>query len=174
MLNAVAALAVADELSLPRQKSLAALNEFQGVRRRFQKRGELRGVQFVDDYAHHPTEISATLAAAREQYVGSNIRVVFQPHRFSRVEDLLDQFATCFKGCAGVAITDIYGAGEAAIAGVDAETLVEAIKRQGLETVFHAENPGSAIETWLSQSRTGDIIITLGAGDLPNVYKQLF
>lgn len=174
VLNAVAALAVADELSLPRQKSLAALNEFQGVRRRFQKRGELRGVQFVDDYAHHPTEISATLAAAREQYVGSNIRVVFQPHRFSRVEDLLDQFATCFKGCAGVAITDIYGAGEAAIAGVDAETLVEAIKRQGLETVFHAENPGSAIETWLSQSRTGDIIITLGAGDLPNVYKQLF
>jgi UDP-N-acetylmuramate--alanine ligase len=174
ILNAVAALAVADELSVPRPQSLAALEEFQGVRRRFQKRGEVSGVLFVDDYAHHPTEISATLAAAREQFPKSNIRVIFQPHRFSRVEDLLDQFATCFKGCGGVAITDIYAAGETAIPGVDAQILVEAIKRQGLDAVFHAQNPGKAVETWLSQSQAGDIIITLGAGDLPNVYKQLF
>jgi UDP-N-acetylmuramate--alanine ligase len=174
MLNAVAALAVADELSVPRARAIAALEAYQGVQRRFQKRGKINGVLFIDDYAHHPSEISATLAAAREQFPNSGIRVVFQPHRYSRVEDLLDQFAGCFKACDSVAITDIYAAGEARIPGVDSEVMVDAIRRQGQDSARYAPSPMEGIENWMSQSTDGDVIITLGAGDLPNVYKQLF
>ncbi len=173
-LNSVAALAVADELSIPRTVSLDALATFQGVQRRFQKRGTLNGVLFIDDYAHHPTEIRATIQATREQYPKANIRVVFQPHRFSRVEDLLDQFGTCFKDSDAVAITDIYAAGEAPIPGVDGRALSDLIGTQGIEVTRHVKTPMDGVQGWLAESTEGDIILTLGAGDLPNVYKQLF
>lgn len=174
MLNALAALVVADELSIPREKSLKGLASFQGVQRRFQKRGELAGVHFIDDYAHHPSEISATLAAARERFPASRIRVVFQPHRYSRVEDLFDQFSSCFSACDAVAITDIYAAGEQPIPGVDSQILVENLQRLGHGNARHVEKPMQGIETWMQQSVPGDVILTLGAGDLPNVYKHLF
>ncbi|MBI4403509.1 MAG: UDP-N-acetylmuramate--L-alanine ligase [Deltaproteobacteria bacterium] len=174
VLNALAAIIVADELSVPRSVSIKALSKYQGVQRRFQLRGDKQGVLFVDDYAHHPTEIRMTLKAAFERYPSSRIRVIFQPHRYSRVEDLLEQFATCFKGCHGIAITDIYAAGETKVAGIDSSLLVEAIQRQGEENVIYAESPMKAIERWLSDSKPGDVVLTMGAGDLPNVYKQLF
>ena len=174
VLNALAALAVADELSIPREQSLKGLSLFQGVQRRFQKRGEKNGVTFIDDYAHHPSEISATLAAAREQYPKSKIRVVFQPHRYSRVEDLFDQFATCFKNCDEVAITEIYAAGETPIPGVQSEVLVEQMCREGLGATRYFQKPIEGVENWLKKSAAGDVIITLGAGDLPNVYRNLF
>ena len=173
-LNAVAALVVADELSIPRHLSLEALSHYQGVQRRFQKRGLLNGITFIDDYAHHPTEIAATLSAARERFPKSKIRVVFQPHRFSRTEDLFDQFSTCFRNCDSVAVTDIYAAGETPIQGVTGEILAEGISRSGHPEVFHVEKPLKAIESWMNSSTDGDIILTLGAGDLPSVYRTLF
>lgn len=174
VLNAVATLAVCDELSIPREKTLQALSQYQGVQRRFHKRGELKGVKFIDDYAHHPTEISATLSAARERFPESRIRVVFQPHRFSRTEDLFDQFSNCFKHCDAVAVTDIYAAGEKAIAGVTGGLLAESISNAGHPQALHVEKGMTAIESWLTDSRPGDVIMTLGAGDLPSVYKTLF
>jgi UDP-N-acetylmuramate--alanine ligase len=173
-LNAVAALAVADELSIPRAKTFRGLSSFQGVQRRFQKRGERNGVLFVDDYAHHPREIAATLAAARERFPKAKIRVVFQPHRYTRVEDLFNEFSTCFRDCDGVAVTDIYSAGEAPIPGVTSALLAENIRRNGQEVALHVSKPMEGIEAWLGASAPGDVIFTLGAGDLPGVYKQLF
>ena len=173
-LNAVAALAVADELSIPREITFRGLSSFQGVQRRFQKRGERNGVQFIDDYAHHPREIAATLAAARERFPRAKIRVVFQPHRYTRVEDLFDEFSTCFRDCDGVAVTDIYSAGEVPIPGVQSSLLFENIRRHGQQAAHHVAKPMDGIEAWLSASSPGDVIFTLGAGDLPSVYKQLF
>ncbi len=174
VLNALAALAVADELSVSRVTSLRALHSFQGVQRRFQFRGEKNGVMFIDDYAHHPTEIRATLQAAKERFKGRKIRAVFQPHRFSRVEDLFDQFSSCFKDCDGIAITDIYAASELPIPGLDAMTLVENILRFGHPNAFYTKTPLEGIHKLMSESQPGDVIFTLGAGDLPNVYKQIF
>ncbi len=173
-LNAVAALAVADELGVDRAVALKALQEFNGVQRRFQKRGEKAGVCFIDDYAHHPSEIRAVLSAAREQYPNSKVRVVFQPHRYSRTEDLLDQFSTSFKACDSVAVTDVYAAGESPIAGIDGSTVADSISREGHVSAQHLSSPKQAIEFFLSESVPGDIIMTLGAGDLPGVYKDLF
>ena len=174
VLNAVAALAVADELSVPRYQSLNGLMAFQGVQRRFQRRGEINGVLFIDDYAHHPSEISATLSAARDRFPNARIRVLFQPHRYSRVEDLFDQFTLCFKDCDNIAVTDIYAAGEAPIPGVHSTVLVEGMLRSGHSGARYVSKPMDGIDEWLKQSAPGDVILTLGAGDLPNVYKQLF
>jgi UDP-N-acetylmuramate--alanine ligase len=173
-LNALAAIVVADELSIPREVTLEALKHFQGVQRRFQKRGEKNGVLFIDDYAHHPTEILATLKAAREQFPQSKIRVLFQPHRYSRVEDLLDQFPKSFSPCDSVAITDIYAAGESALPGISSETLVDLIQRRGLTEARTVRSATEGMTSLIDDSNEGDIILTLGAGDLPNVYRQLF
>jgi len=173
-LNALAAVVVSDELGIARKDSLRGLAAYQGVQRRFQKRGLREGVLFIDDYAHHPSEISATLAAARERFPKSKIRVVFQPHRYTRVEDLFDQFVGCFNACDAVAITDIYSAGETPIPGVDSQGLVENLRRQGHRRAEHVLKPMEGIDTWMAESVAGDVILTLGAGDLPNVYKQLF
>ena len=174
VLNALAAFTVADELSIPRDKILAGLYSFQGVQRRFQKRGELKGVVFIDDYAHHPSEIKATLSAAQERFPHSRIRVVFQPHRYSRVEDLFDQFSSCFKNCHSVAVTDIYAAGEQPIPGIHSSFLAESISKTNVEVSRYIPKPIDAIQEWLRESTPGDVIITLGAGDLPHVYKNLF
>lgn len=173
-LNAVAALVVCDELGVPRETSLAALAKFQGVQRRFQLRGEKQGVVFVDDYAHHPREIESTLAAARERFPKAKIRVVFQPHRYSRVEDLFDEFSHCFSDCDSVAITDIYAAGETPIPGIDSQLLVESVRRYSNRHAVHYAKASEAIESWMASSAPGDLILTLGAGDLPNVYRELF
>lgn len=174
VLNAVAALAVADELNVPVEKTLSSLASFGGVQRRFHYRGSIKGVTFIDDYAHHPSEIRATLLAASERFPKSNIRVVFQPHRYSRVEDLFDEFSTCFKKCTHVAVTDIYAAGEKPIDGIHSEFLSQSISRSSVEDSRYIARPMDAIQTWLDESEEGDVILTLGAGDLPSVYKQLF
>lgn len=172
MLNALAGLVVADELSVPREKTLQALEKFSGVQRRFQKRGEINGVHLIDDYAHHPSEIKATLAAARERFPKSRIRVVFQPHRYSRVEDLFDEFSTCFRKCDSVSVTDIYAAGESPIPGIHSQFLSESISK-GDVAARYISKPSEAFQECLQESAPGDIILTLGAGDLPNVYKDL-
>ena len=173
-LNATAALVVADELSVPRKKSLEGLHAFEGVQRRFHFRGSINGVSFIDDYAHHPTEVAATLAAAKERYPGSTIRVIFQPHRYSRFEDLFDEFTTCFLTCDALAVTDIYAAGEKPIPGVDSSLLVENMSKNGHPNAIRVSKPMEAVQKWLSQSNPGDVILTLGAGDISGVYAQLF
>jgi UDP-N-acetylmuramate--alanine ligase len=173
VLNALATLAVADELGIEREKTLGALAKFQGVQRRFQKKGEVNGVLLIDDYAHHPSEIMATLRAARERFPKKKIRVVFQPHRFTRVEDLLDEFATCFKYCDSVVITDIYAAGETPIPGVHGKVVAESIRKDDRHDASYIPTPLEAVRAQLAKSAPGDVLITLGAGDLPHVYRQL-
>ncbi len=173
-LNAIAALAVADEIGLRRETSLATLSSYSGVQRRFQKRGEKGGVVFIDDYAHHPSEIAATLSAVKERFPNGRMRVVFQPHRFSRVNDLFDSFTDCFAGCDQVAVTDIYAAGEKPIAGVTGETLASSITSRNGVVARHVKQPLDIMEEWLKDGASGDVVVTLGAGDLPNVYQKLF
>lgn len=173
-LNAVAALAVADELGILRSTTAEALASYRGVARRFQLRGEKQGVHFYDDYAHHPTEIGATLAAARERFPESRIRVIFQPHRFSRFSDLWDGFAACFDQCDGVAVTDVYAAGETPIPGVHSDRFSEELAQRRPIPVHKIQSALEGVELWLGESKPGDVVLTLGAGDLPNVYQKLF
>jgi UDP-N-acetylmuramate--alanine ligase len=185
--NAAAALAVAYALkklekvsaeNLPEinlEEVKKSLKSFKGTWRRLEFKGEtINGALVYDDYAHHPSEIRATLQAARERFQGKKIRAVFQPHRYSRVEDLLDQFSTCFKDCDSIAITDIYAASEAPVPGLESSVLVDNISHLGHPNAFYIKTPLEGIEHFLNESQPGDIILTLGAGDLPNVYKQIF
>lgn len=173
VLNALATLIVADELSLPMDTSLEALARYEGVRRRFQFRGTKNAVTFIDDYAHHPTEIRATLSAARERFPDSRIHVVFQPHRYSRVSDLFDEFSRAFTECDRVVVTDIYSAGEAPLEGVSGALLAESIGSRGCSAAYRS-TARLAVENCMDECQPNDVILTLGAGDLPNVYRTLF
>jgi len=169
VLNATAAVAIAHQLEIPSEKIAEGLHRFNGVDRRFQHRGAAQGVTVVDDYGHHPTEIRATLAAARE-CGHQHIRVVFQPHRFSRTKDLLDQFASAFKDADSVIVLPIYAASEEPIPGITAEKLVEKI--EGPQVEFAADFP-SAVAAVAAQSHPGDLILTLGAGNVSQLAPQI-
>jgi UDP-N-acetylmuramate--alanine ligase len=162
--NALAAVAVGLELGVPPARILAALAEFQGVERRYQFRGEAAGVRVVDDYAHHPTEIAAVLAAARDGRP-PRIIVVFQPHRFSRTRDLLDDFGPALSQADVVVLTDIYAAGEPPIAGVTIRALAAAIRPavSELHIVAAIEDVPRAVRRL---ARPGDLVLTLGAGSI--------
>jgi UDP-N-acetylmuramate--alanine ligase len=162
VLNATAAVAIAHQLEVPSDRIAEGLNHFRGVDRRFQLRGEARGVTVVDDYGHHPTEIRATLAAARECGHGK-IHVVFQPHRFSRTKDLLDRFRGAFIDADTVIVLPIYAASEEPIPGVTAELLASRI--EGPE-VQYAPDFASAVAAVVAQAKDGDLILTLGAGNV--------
>lgn len=164
--NALAALAVADELGVPDELAREALEEFDGVERRFSVRGEEGEVMVVDDYGHHPAEIRATLAGARQAYPGRRIVVAFQPHRYTRTRDLLGEFATAFHDADAVLLTPIYAASEAPIEGVSAESLVESIARHGHRDVRSVASVDAAVEALAAEARAGDLIIALGAGDI--------
>ncbi len=173
-LNATAAFAVADELDISIDKILEGLATFSGVQRRFQIKGQISGVTFIDDYAHHPSEIEATLTAAREKYKSSRIFVLFQPHRYSRIENLFDRFTTCFFNCDMLAISDIYSAGEKPINEISSAHLVENIIKLGRKNVIYVSSLIEGIQTLLNNAKNGDIILTLGAGDITSVYSKLF
>jgi UDP-N-acetylmuramate--alanine ligase len=165
--NALAAVDVGLELGVPMPRALAALAEFQGVERRYQPRGEAAGVRVVDDYAHHPTEIAAVLAAARGGQP-SRIIVVFQPHRFSRTRDLLDDFGPALSQADIVVLTDIYAAGESPIPDVTVDALADAIRPAvgALHVVGRIEDVPQAIARL---ARPGDLVLTLGAGSIGTV-----
>jgi UDP-N-acetylmuramate--alanine ligase len=169
VLNATAAVAVARQLEVPQGKIAEGLAHFCGVDRRFQQRGESRGVAVVDDYGHHPTEIRATLAAARECCHG-RIHVVFQPHRYSRTADLLEQFSGAFTDADTVIVLPIYAASEEPIAGVTAERLAEMI--QGPRVEF-APDFSAAVGGAVAASRQGDMVLTLGAGSVSQLALQI-
>jgi UDP-N-acetylmuramate--alanine ligase len=167
VLNATSAVAIGVQLGVSPDGIAAGLASFRGVDRRFQVRGKVRGVTVVDDYGHHPTEIVATLRAARDAGY-ARVLVLFQPHRFTRTRDLQPEFARAFADADYLQVLDIYAASEEPIAGVDAPALVEAIQRT--ETVAgaaeYAESMGAAVRALSQMAREGDVILTLGAGNV--------
>jgi UDP-N-acetylmuramate--alanine ligase len=169
VLDATAAVAIAHQLGVDSEKIAEGLNHFRGVDRRFQLRGKARGVTVVDDYGHHPTEIRATLAAARECGY-KKIHVVFQPHRYSRTRDLLERFRGAFADADTVIVLPIYAASEEPIPGVTGELL--AAKIEGPQVQFAPDFP-AAIAAVAAQAKDGDLILTLGAGSVNQLAPQI-
>jgi UDP-N-acetylmuramate--alanine ligase len=165
VLNATAAVAIATQLDIAPEAIAQGLKNFRGVDRRFQVKGCVREVAVVDDYGHHPTEIRATLRAAKDCNY-RRIHVIFQPHRYTRTRDLMDEFATSFDDAATVEILDIYGASEEPIEGVTAQALVKAI---GREYVEYAASPEEAVARVVARAEEGDVILTLGAGSVSGI-----
>jgi len=171
-LNALAAFAVADELGIPWRIVAHALEEFGGVHRRFEVRGEEQGVLVVDDYGHHPEEVRATLRAAREGF-GRRLVVAFQPHRYSRTRDLFAEFLSSFDDAAVVLLSDIYAAGEDKLEGVSSEALYHALKKRGHLDVRYVPERAALAEALLEVVQDGDLVVTLGAGDVHRTADEL-
>jgi len=169
--NALAACAVGLELEIPFETIAAALEDFRGVDRRFQVKGEAGGVLIVDDYGHHPTEIKATLATAR--LCGRRVVVLFQPHRYTRTHLLLEDFARAFYDADVVLVTDIYAAGEEPIEGVTAERLAERLREFGHRNAQYVGDLDAAIEAALAVLHPGDLLLTLGAGSVTQAADRL-
>lgn len=169
VLNATAAVAIACQLEVPAEKIAEGLHHFRGVDRRFQRKGVARGVTVVDDYGHHPTEIRATLAAARE-CGHRRIHVVFQPHRYSRTKDLMEEFGAAFKDADTVTVLPIYAASEEPIPGITAENL--AAKIAGPQ-VRIAPDFAAAVAAVASEAAEGDLVMTLGAGSVSQLGPQI-
>jgi UDP-N-acetylmuramate--alanine ligase len=162
VLNATAAVAIAAQLEIAPDAIAEGLRSFRGVDRRFQVKGCERGVTVVDDYGHHPTEIRATLRAAKDCGYGG-VHVIFQPHRYTRTRDLMDEFVHAFDDAASVQMLDIYAASEELIPGVTAEALAKKIHADGVRYAASAEQ---AIERAVALAKEGDAILTLGAGNV--------
>ncbi len=173
VLNALAVVAVADELEIPMETVSSALGAFQGVQRRFTVRGEVDGVVVVDDYGHHPAEILTTLAGARNAFPGRRVVAVFQPHRYSRLRDLRREFARAFNDADEVLVTDIYAAGEEPMEGVSAESIAAAIRRHGHKDVHYTGSIAETVDALGRSLSMGDLVITLGAGDVWRVGADL-
>jgi UDP-N-acetylmuramate--alanine ligase len=162
--NALASLCVADVFDVPFAASCEALAGFGGVDRRFSVRGEVSGILVIDDYGHHPTEMAATIAAAK--LYGRRLVVAFQPHRYTRTQDLMSDFAPALAGADETVLTDIYPAGEAPIAGVDSQALLRTFPRDKLAAYV----PRRDLAQWLvAQLKRGDLLLVLGAGDITQV-----
>jgi UDP-N-acetylmuramate--alanine ligase len=156
---------VARELGIPDDAIRAALHSFGGVRRRFTNTGEWRGIPIIDDYGHHPVEIAAVLRAARESVKGQVIAVV-QPHRYSRLSSLFEQFSTCFNDADTVIVAHVYAAGEAPIPGADRDALVQALRAHGHRQVIPLDDAPDLARTIRRLAEPGDIVVCLGAGNI--------
>jgi UDP-N-acetylmuramate--alanine ligase len=169
LLNATAAVAVATRLEIRPEAIAEGLSHFRGVDRRFDVKGCVRGVTVVDDYGHHPTEIRATLRAAKDCGY-RRVHVIFQPHRYTRTRDLMGQFAASFGDASTVQILDIYAASEEPIEGVSAEALVRAVRSErGSDSVEYAESTEEAVERVARWAEEGDVILTQGAGSVSQI-----
>ena len=164
-LNATAAVAVARELGVPDARIRAALENFGGVKRRFTRTGTWNGVAVIDDYGHHPVEIAAVLKAARESTTGQVIAVV-QPHRYTRLQSLFEQFCTCFNDADAVIVAHVYPAGEAPIAGVDRDHFVAGLRAHGHRQVIGLDGPDQLAGVVRALARPGDYVVCLGAGSI--------
>jgi UDP-N-acetylmuramate--alanine ligase len=158
---------------VPFEKIAEALSSFTGANRRFQVKGEVDGIMIIDDYGHHPTEIRATLAAAKVGSGGRRTLVLFQPHRYSRTNDLMGEFARSFNNADTLLVTDIYAASEEPIEGVTAESLTEAIKRYGHKDAHYIGDLDKAAQLIRERVQPGDMVITLGAGTVNRVSDQI-
>jgi UDP-N-acetylmuramate--alanine ligase len=172
VLNATAAIAVGTALDIPAEKIRSALDGFRGVDRRFQLKGKASGVSVIDDYGHHPTEIRATLAAAR-QCGFRRVHVIFQPHRFTRTRDLMDEFAAAFDDADTLCLLDIYPASEKPIKGITAEALASRIVRAGKRGVVYAPSFSDAVASLAALAQPGDMVLTLGAGSVSQLGAML-
>jgi UDP-N-acetylmuramate--alanine ligase len=170
-LNALAVVALADEMGIPMVVVREAFSSFRGVQRRFTVKGEKRGITVVDDYGHHPAEVKATLLGAREAF-HRRVICIFQPHRYTRTRDLFQEFATAFNDADVLLLSDIYAASEDPIPGVSPEALVEAIRACGHRDASYVPRAELAARAH-ALVKPGDIVITLGAGDVTNVGSEL-
>jgi UDP-N-acetylmuramate--alanine ligase len=171
-MNALAVIAVAEELDVPLDTVRKALAEFAGVQRRFTVKGEAKGVMVVDDYGHHPAEVKATLAGARRAF-GRRLVVAFQPHRYTRTHDLLSDFVSAFNDADVLFLTNIYAAGEDPIPGVTGKSLADAVVAHGHKDVTFIERRADLAGALAQRVKEGDIVLTLGAGDITNVGPDL-
>ena len=169
--NSLAAIIVAMELDMGFEEARDSLSNFSGVERRFQVKGEHNGVTFIDDYGHHPAEIKATLKAAKAGW-DNRVVAVFQPHRYSRTKDLFQEFLSAFNDADTLVLTDIYPAGEEKIEGVSSEALYNSIKAHGHRDVVYIPDKKDIPDCLNKITRPGDIVITLGAGNIWQVYEE--
>ena len=170
--NALAAIAVVLEVGVPFEVAAEAIAGFRGVARRFELKGSEAGVRVVDDYGHHPIEVQATLEAARAQHTG-RIVTIFQPHRFSRTRDCMSEFSGAFFACDVLIVGDTYAAGEAPIKGASAEDLTAAIQTSGHADARYVGTLSENVEAIGGLLRDGDLVLTLGAGDVTRLGPQL-
>jgi UDP-N-acetylmuramate--alanine ligase len=159
-------------LDIPAERIREALENFRGVDRRFQIRGQAGGITVIDDYGHHPTEIRATLAAAR-QCGYRKIHVIFQPHRYTRTRDLMEEFATAFGDADSVIVLDIYAASEQPIEGITGEVLARRIAQEGNHQTEYASSFEDAVESVAASAEPGEMILTLGAGSVSQLGPML-
>ena len=177
--NATAAIAVAHELGISDEAIRKAIAGFGGVKRRFTRTGEWNGVTIIDDYGHHPVEIAAVLKAARESTSGKVIAVV-QPHRYTRLQSLFEEFCTCFNDADAVIVADVYPAGEAPIEGIDRDHFVLGLRAHGHRDVLPLPQAADLAGIVKRLAKSGDLVVCLGAGNitqwayaLPNELKAL-
>jgi UDP-N-acetylmuramate--alanine ligase len=170
--NALAAVAVGDRLGLGFDQVASALRDFPGAERRFERHGEVAGVLIVDDYGHHPTEIAAVLAAARSA-LNRRLIVAFQPHRYSRTAQLLDEFGPALKDADEIVLTDIYAAGEEPIAGITLDAFADSVRRGSGRPVHLVRSMDDVVPRLLDIARAGDAVITLGAGSIGSIPHKL-
>jgi len=172
VLNATAAIAVALELGVAPDVAREGLAQFTGVGRRFEIRGEVRGITVVDDYGHHPTEVRATLAAAKS-CTKKRVHVLFQPHRYTRTMHLMDDFAKAFHAADHVVVLDIYAASEKPIEGVTSAALVERITQFGHRNAEYAASNEAGVAAVIAEAEPGDLILTLGAGSVSTLGEKI-
>ncbi|KXK03346.1 MAG: UDP-N-acetylmuramate--L-alanine ligase [Acidobacteria bacterium OLB17] len=171
--NALAATAVALEMNIPFETVVEAFATFRNADRRFQFKGEANGITVVDDYGHHPTEILATLGAAKNAAAGRRTVVIFQPHRYTRTQELMDDFVVAFNNADALYVLDIYAASEPPIEGITAEVLTENIKRFGHKNVTYIGDIENAAERVVPDLLPGDLVITLGAGTVTRLSDEI-
>jgi UDP-N-acetylmuramate--alanine ligase len=163
--NALAAVAIAAEMEIPAETIREAFAGFAGVKRRFTRTGEAGGITVIDDYAHHPVEIAATLKAAR-QAGARDVVAIIQPHRYTRLAALFSEFCTCMNDAGTVIVADVYAAGEAPIEGINRDALVEGLRARGHRSVVPLPGPEHLAEMVNAIARPGDFVICLGAGNI--------
>jgi UDP-N-acetylmuramate--alanine ligase len=173
VLNALACIAVSMELDMPFNLIQEGFAKFGGVGRRFQVKGEVNGIMIVDDYGHHPVEIRATLAAAKNGWPERRLVVAFQPHRYTRTKELFSDFVTCFYDADVLVLTEIYAASEKPIEGINAENLVTSIRKHGQKDVTFISDREKICLHLQGVIREGDIVLTLGAGNLWQIGEEL-
>jgi UDP-N-acetylmuramate--alanine ligase len=177
VLNSLAAIAVATELDVPDTAIQSALASFQGIDRRLQQNGDVDTpsgrVTLIDDYGHHPTELAATLEAIRQGWPGRRIVLAFQPHRYTRTRDLLDDFARVLAGVDALVVTEVYAAGETPIAGADGKAICRAVRSHGRVEPLFVEKAEQLPQTLLPILRDGDLVVTMGAGSIGAVASDL-
>jgi UDP-N-acetylmuramate--alanine ligase len=177
VLNSLAAIAVALELNVSDSAIQAALTSFHGVDRRLQQYGDVQTsagrVTLVDDYGHHPTELAATLEAIRQGWPDRRILLAFQPHRYSRTRDLLDDFARVLSTVDALIVTEVYAAGETPIAGADGKAICRAVRSHGRVEPVYVEKIEELPRALIQIARDGDVIVTMGAGSIGSAAPEL-